>query len=152
MGIENDLLRHLPTAEQARDKILQARAQKVLADRRRMEKEEAEKRALLERLQKNSGVSDAQALKKVTAIIHKAVSNGLSEVEVYRFPSKLCTDRGVAINNGAPGWEDTLVGLPKEMHEFWKRHLRERGYRFICQIVSVPDGVLGDVAISLKWG
>jgi hypothetical protein len=152
VGIESDLLRHLPTAEQARDKILQAKAQRALAERRKQEKEAAEKIALIERLQKHSGVSDAQALKKVTAIIHKAVGNGLTEVEVYRFPSKLCTDRGVAINNAAAGWEDTLVGLPREMYEFWKRHLRERGYRFICQIADFPDGVLGDVAISLKWG
>ena len=152
MGIENNLLKHLPSAEQARDKILQAKALRALAERKRQEKEAAEKKALIERLQKHSGVSDAQALKKVTAIIHKAVSNGLGEVEVYRFPSKQCTDRGVAINNAAVGWEDTLVGLPREMYEFWKRHLRERGYRFICQIVSFPDGVLGDVAISLKWG
>jgi hypothetical protein len=152
VGIESDLLRHLPTAEQARDKILQAKAQKALAERKKQEKEAAEKKALIERLQRQSGVSDAQALKKVTAIIHKAVSDGLTEVEVYRFPSKLCTDRGLAINNAAPGWEDTLVGLPKEMYEFWKRHLRERGYRFRCQIANFPDGVLGDVAISLKWG
>ena len=151
MSIENDLLGLLPTAEQARGKILEARAQKALAERKKLEKEAAEKRALIARLQKHSGVSDAQALKKVTAIIHKAVSNGLTEVEVYRFPSKLCTDRGVAINNSVQGWEDTLVGLPREMYEFWKRYLRERGYRFICQIVSFPDGVLGDVAISLKW-
>ena len=91
-----------------------------MAERKRQEKEAAEKKALIERLQKHSGVSDAQALKKVTSIIQKAVSNGLSEVEVYRFPSTLCTDRGVAINNPHAGWEETLVGLPKEMYEFWQ--------------------------------
>jgi hypothetical protein len=150
-AIEEDLLKLLPTAEQARDKILQAKAQKLLAERKRQEKEAAEKKALIDRLQKRSGVSDAQALKKVTAIIQKAVSNGLNEVEIYRFPSRLCTDRGIAINNQSPGWEETLVGLPKEMYEFWKRHLRGRGYKFICHIADFPNGVLGDVAISLKW-
>lgn len=151
-AIEDDLLRLLPTAEQARDKILQAKAQKLLAERKKREQAEAEKRALANRLQKRSGVSDAQALKKVTSIIQKAVSNGVTEVEVYRFPSSLCTDRGVAINNQLPGWEETLVDLPREMYEFWKRHLRARGYRFTCQIVDFPGGVLGDVSVSLKWG
>ena len=151
-AIEDDLLKLLPTADQARDKILQSKAQKLMAERRRQEKEAAEKRALVERLQKSSGVSDAQALKKVTSIIQRAVSNGLTEVEVYRFPSALCTDRGVAINNRSPGWEETLVGLPKEMHDFWKRHLRDRGYRFTCYIADFPNGTLGDVAIALKWG
>jgi hypothetical protein len=151
-ALENDLLRLLPTADQARDKILQAKAQKLLAERKKQEKEIQEKKALIDRLQKGSGVSDAQALKKVTGIIQKAVSNGLAEVEVYRFPSRLCADRGVAINNQSPGWEDTLVGVPREMYEFWKRHLREKGYKLSCQIVTFPDGVLGDAALSLRWG
>ena len=81
-------------------------------------------------------------------------------IEVYSLPSypfrrrqsKLCTDFGVAINNEHKGWESTLAGLPKEMYEFWRRHLREKGYRFICQVVDYPGGVLGDVSITLKWG
>ena len=150
-AIEDDLLKHLPTAEQARDKILQSKAQKLLAERKRLEKEAAEKKALIDRLQKRSGVSDAQALKKVTSIIQKAVSNGFSEVEVYRFPSAMCTDRGVAINNRTAGWEETLVGLPKEMYDFWHRHLRGRGYKFTCSIADFPNGTLGDVAVTLKW-
>jgi hypothetical protein len=35
------------------------------------------------------------------------VSNGKTEVQVYRFPNQLCTDNGRAINQ-EPGWEDTL--------------------------------------------
>jgi len=149
--IENDLLGFLPTAEQARQKINQAKAQKQATQRRNQARAAAEKEALLERLQKPSNVSDAQALKKVTSVIQRAVSNGLTGVEVYRFPSKLCTDLGIAINNQHAGWEETLVGIPKEIHQFWKRHLRDRGYRLTCGIVDFPNGALGDVSMSLNW-
>src|SRR4051794_13992133 len=98
-GIENELLNLLPTAEQARRKIAQAKTQRLMIEQKNQEKALVEKRALLERLQKPSNVSDAQALKKVTRIIQRAVSDHLTGVEVYQFPSSLCTDRGVAINN-----------------------------------------------------
>jgi hypothetical protein len=150
-AIEDDLLKLLPTAEQARDKIIQAKTQRLLAEKKRHEQEAGDKRALIQRLEKGSKVSDKQVLKRVIAIIHQAVTNGLTEVEVYRFPSALCADRGIAINNQSPGWEETLVGLPREMYEFWERHLRSRGYKFVCRVVDFPNGVLGDIAVSLKW-
>ena len=71
---------------------------------------------LLEKITKPSGVSDEEALRRVAAIIERAVSNGLTEVQVYRFPNALCTDRGRAINQQESGWETTLTGLPKEMY------------------------------------
>jgi hypothetical protein len=63
---------------------------------------------LIERLTKPSGLSDEQVMKKAAAIIERAAKNGLSEVQVYRFPNALCTDRGRAINQQEPGWENTL--------------------------------------------
>jgi hypothetical protein len=145
-------LNQLPTAEQARATLVEAKTKKILAEQKLKTQAAADKKALIERLQKPSGVSDAQALTRVTSMVQRAVKNGLSEVEVFRFPSRLCSDLGIAINNEHKGWESTLTGLPKEMYEFWKRHLRERGYRLICQIVDYPGGMLGDVSITLKWG
>ena len=104
---------------------------------------EAEKKMLLEKITKPSGVSDEEALRRVAAIIERAVSNGLTEVQVYRFPNALCTDHGRAINQQEPGWETTLTGLPKEMYEFWERQLRPRGYKIKVQIVDFPDGMPG---------
>jgi hypothetical protein len=63
----------------------------------------------------------------------------------------MCTDRGRAINQQEAGWEQTLTGLPKEMYEFWGRQLRPRGYKIRFQIVDFPDGMPGDVGITLKW-
>ena len=51
-----------------------------------------------------------------------------------------------------PGWETTLTGLPKELFEFWKQYLQPRGYKIKFQIVDFPDGMPGDVGITLNWG
>ena len=74
-----------------------------------------------------------------------------TEVQVYRFPNALCTDHGRAINQQEQGWETTLTGLPKEMYQFWERQLRARRYKIKFQIVDFPDGMPGDVGITLKW-
>jgi molybdopterin-biosynthesis enzyme MoeA-like protein len=141
----------LPTAQQVMEKLALAEAEKAAATARKQAELESEKKMLLEKITKPSGVSDDEALRRVAAIIERAVSNGLTEVQVYRFPNDLCTDRGRAINQQEPGWETTLTGLPKEMYEFWERQLRPRGYKLKCQIVDFPGGMPGDVGITLKW-
>src|SRR4249919_2538030 len=141
----------VPTAQQVMEKLALAEAEKAAATARRQAELESEKKMLLEKITKPSGVSDDEALRRVAAIIERAVSNGLTEVQVYRFPNDLCTDRGRAINQQEPGWETTLTGLPKEMYEFWERQLRPRGYKLKCQIVDFPGGMPGDVGFTLKW-
>jgi hypothetical protein len=74
---------------------------------------EAEKKALIEKFSKPSGVSDGERLARAAVIIKRAANNGLTEVEVARFPNQLCTDRGRAINQREPGWEKTLTGYPE---------------------------------------
>ena len=141
----------LPTAQEAMEKLALAEAEKASAALRKQSEAEAEKKMLLEKLTKPSGVSDEEALRRVGIIIERAVSNGLTEVQVYRFPNALCTDHGRAINQQEQGWETTLTGLPKEMFQFWERQLRPRGYKIKFQIVDFPDGMPGDVGITLKW-
>jgi hypothetical protein len=141
----------LPTAQEVMEKLALAEAEKASAAVRKQSDAEAEKKMLLEKLTKPSGVSDEEALRRVGVIIERAVSNGLTEVQVYRFPNALCTDHGRAINQQEPGWETTLTGLPKEMFQFWERQLRPRGYKIKFQIVDFPDGMPGDVGITLKW-
>jgi hypothetical protein len=103
-------------------------------------------------LKKPSGLSDDEVMKKAAAIIERAAKNGLTEVQVYRFPNSLCTDRGRAINQQEPGWEETLTGIPKEIYQFWDRCLRPLDYRLRAEIVDFAGGVPGDVGITLKWG
>jgi len=76
----------------------------------------------------------------------------LTEVQVCRFPSKLCTDYGRAINQQESGWEITLTGFPKEIHQLWAKYFRERGYKLRVEIVDFPGGMPGDVGMTLKWG
>ena len=143
----------LPTAKQIMQQLALSEAEKAEAESRRQAKVDAEKKALIDRLTKSSGVSDEEALKRVGLIIQRAMKNGLTEVEVTRFPNVLCADRGRAINNNLePGWEKTLTGLPKEMYEFWDRQLRPRGYKVRYEVVDFSGGIPGDIGITLKWG
>jgi hypothetical protein len=147
----DDLSKLLPTAQEVMEKLALAEAEKASAAARKHAEAEAEKKVLLEKISKPSGVSEEERMKRAAAIIERAVASGLTEVQVYRFPNTLCTDRGRAINQQEPGWETTLTGLPKELYEFWNRHLRPRGYKLRVQIVDFPDGVPGDVGMTLKW-
>jgi hypothetical protein len=143
----------LPTAQDAMKKLALAEAEKAREAVRQKEKADAEKKALLDQLANPPAISDEEALERAAAIINRAVNNGLIEVEVLRFPNVLCTDRGRAINNNLePGWEKTLTGLPKQMYQFWDRHLRPLGYNIRVQIVDWSGGVPGDIGFSLKWG
>src|SRR3984893_11898658 len=119
----------LPSAVDCRKKIALTEAEKASALVRRQAAEEAEKRELLERFEKPSGVSDEERLKRVASIIQRAVDNGLTEIVVGRFPNTLCTDRGRAINQQEPGWENTMTGIPKEIFQLWVDYLKPRGYR-----------------------
>lgn len=148
---EEKLSKVLPSAKEMMEKLALAEAEKAEAATRRQAEVEAEKKLLLEKIAKPSGVSDEEAMERVAVIVQRAVSNGQTEVQVYRFPNQLCTDHGRAINQQEPGWEKTLTGLPKEMYEFWGRRLRPLGYKLKVQIVDWPGGMPGDVGITLKW-
>jgi hypothetical protein len=141
----------LPTAKDLMKRIALKEAEEASEYVRRQSAAEAEKKALVERLKKPSGVSDEEAIRRVTVIIQRAVGNGLTEVQVFRFPNRLCTDGGRAINNQEPGWESTLTGVPKEIYQFWSRQLRPKGYKLRCQIVDFPNGMPGDVGVTLSW-
>ena len=152
MATTDDLSTLVPSAKSLLQKIAVAEAEKASEEMRRRSLEEAEKKALVDRLSKPSGLSDEEVMKKAAAIIQRAAQNGLTEVQVYRFPNTLCTDRGRAINQQEPGWEATLTGIPKEIYEFWHRRLRPLEYKLRVQIVDFPGGVPGDVGMTLKWG
>jgi hypothetical protein len=141
----------LPTAIQARERLALAEAEKAAEAVRLKEKADAEKKALIEALSKPSGISEEEAFKRAAAFINRAIGNGLTEVEVLRFPGALCTDGGRAINNREPGWETTLTGLPKEMYDFWHKHLRLQGYKARAQVVNFPNGIPGDIGMTVSW-
>ncbi|HSS82298.1 MAG TPA: hypothetical protein VLL30_00785, partial [Reyranella sp.] len=116
------------SAQELRKKIAIAEGERASAAMKKLDAAEAEKKALLDKMSRPSGLSDDEVLEKASIIINRAVENGLSAVQVYRFPHTLCTDNGRAINQAEEGWEKTLTGIPKEIYEFWQRQLKPRGY------------------------
>jgi hypothetical protein len=142
----------LPSAADCNKKMALVEAEKASEQMRAQAAVEAEKKALFDKLKGPSGVSDDERMKRAAAIINRAVNNGLTEVEVGRFPNSVFTDRGRAINQQEAGWEQTLTGLPKELFEFWKQYLQPKGYRLRYQIVDWPEGKPGDIGITLSWG
>jgi hypothetical protein len=141
----------LPTAKEIRKQAAIKEAEKADQAARAAAAAEAEKRALIEKLSKPSGLSEEEKVQLASSVIRRAVQNGLSEVQVYRFPNILCTDKGRAINQMEPGWEKTLTGIPKEIFQLWTDYLKPRGYRISYQIIDFSGGVPGDIGITISW-
>jgi hypothetical protein len=142
----------LPTAKEIQRQTAIADAEKAEQYVQKLAAAEAEKRALIEQLSKPSVLSEEDKIQLAATVIQRAVRNGLSEVQVYRFPNSLCTDRGRAINQREPGWEKTLTGIPREIFQLWSDYLKPRGYRILYQIIDFPGGMPGDFSIVLSWG
>ncbi|MBR0693334.1 hypothetical protein [Bradyrhizobium lablabi] len=142
----------IPNASVIQKEAALKEAEKADEYARRAAAAEAEKRALIERLSKPSGLTEEEKVKLASTVIQRAVRNGLTEVQVYRFPNTLCTDKGRAINQMEPGWEKTLTGIPKEIYQLWADYLKSRGYRIRYQIIDFPGGVPGDIGVVIAWG
>jgi hypothetical protein len=141
----------LPSAGDVMKKIALAEAEEASKEAAKFAAAEAEKKALLDLYTKASGVSDEEGIKRAIKIIERAVSNRKTEVQVCRFPNRICTHKGRAINQQEPGWENTLTGVPKEIYQLWAKYFRERGYKLRVEIIDFPSGMPGDVAMTLKW-
>jgi hypothetical protein len=142
----------LPSAKDLMRKIALAEAEKASEEMRNRSAADAEKAALIKQLSNPSGVSEEEGIQRAIKIIERAASNGLTEVQVFRFPSQLCSDRGRAINQQETGWERTLTGVPREIYELWHKQFRDRGYKLRVQIIDFPGGMPGDVGMTLGWG
>jgi hypothetical protein len=141
----------IPSAKQIQKEAALKEAQKAEDYAKRKAAADAEKQKLIDKLSQPSGLSEEDKIKLAATVIQRAVRNGLSEVEVYRFPNSLTTDRGRAINQMEKGWETTLTGIPKEIFQLWSDYLQPRGYRIRYQIVDFAGGVPGDVGVTISW-
>ena len=139
------------SAKELMTKIAKVEGEKASKAMKVHEAAEAEKQAMLDRLARPSGLSDDEVMEKAAIIVNRAVENGMTSVQVFRFPNHICTDNGRAINQVEDGWENTLTGVPKEIYEFWKRQLKPRGYHIRYEIIDYPGGMPGDVGIFLSW-
>ena len=142
----------LPMAVEIKRQAAIADAEKAEQYAQKLAAAEAEKRALIERLSKPSGLLEEEKIQLAATVIQRAVRNGLSEVQIYRFPNSLCTDLGRAISQRNPGWEKTLTGIPREIFQLWSDYLKPRGYRILYQIIDFPGGMPENISIVLSWG
>ena len=141
----------VPSAKEVMQQIALAEAEEVKKQARAQAEADAEKKALIDQLSKPPGTSDEEAIRRGLEIIHRAIKNRVTEVEIIRFPNELCTDKGRAINQQEPGWENTLTGTPKEIYQFWDKYFRPRGYKLRVQIVDFPGGLPGEIAMTVSW-
>ena len=141
----------IPTAKEIQKEAALKASEKAEEHARRFAAAEAEKRAMIDELSKPSGLSEEEKVQLASTVIQRAVRNGLSEVQIYRFPNSLCTDHGRAINRMAKGWETTLTGIPKEIYQLWSDYLQPRGYHIRYRSVDVPGGMPGDISITINW-
>ncbi|HYR67202.1 MAG TPA: hypothetical protein VEP47_13770 [Reyranella sp.] len=139
------------SAKELAAKVAEEQKQKALAAEKAHAAEEKTKKALLEKLRQPVGLSDDELLEKAAILINRAVESGQTSVQVFRFPHTLCTDNGRAVNQAEPGWEKTLVGEPKQLYELWQRQLKPKGYHLRFEIIDYPNGMPGDVGITLSW-
>lgn len=81
-----------------------------------------------------------------------AAAHGETELSVLRFPAKLCSDGGRAINAPEPDWPATLRGEAAEAYLRFERELKPLGFHLIARVLDFPDGFIGDIGLFLYWG
>lgn len=86
------------------------------------------------------------------AAARHAAESGLAEWALMRFPAALCTDGGRAVNVPDPTWPATLRGKAALVYLRWRQELQPEGFRMSARIATFPDGLPGEIELSLAWG
>jgi hypothetical protein len=124
---------------------------KAAEELRHMREQEDKQKAVLEEFHKPPARTPDQLMKQVMQLVEHAAERGQSEIQIYRFPNALCTDKGRAINNSEPDWERTLEGRPRDGFEFWRDHLKPLGFGLKAEVLEYPGGMPGDIGFFLTW-
>ena len=128
------------------DELETAKAKEALErHRKEQEEESALRQAFMERELR------PDAIERFNTRVRRAAEQGQHEIEIGRFPSEYCTDRGRAINNFEAGWPETLTGVARRAYDTFKLHLEPQGYKMRAQILNYPDGGLGEVGLYIGW-
>lgn len=109
---------------------------------------ERDRRAHFDFLAREFTERDRQHVKD---LIGAAVHQGAFEAEVLRFPGWYLEDRGRAINNGEPDWPRSLVGYGKCFYDAFVDLMQPLGYRIEARVLDYPHGMIGDIALFMKW-
>jgi len=139
------------SAADLRRRMAEREAAKAAEEQRHIKEQEEKQKAVMAEFHKPPERTPDQLMQLVTQLVNRAAERGQSEVQVYRFPNSLCTDRGRRINNSEPDWEKTLEGRPKAAYEFWHEHLRPLGFHLRAEVLEYPGGMPGDIGFILTW-
>jgi len=132
-------------------RMAEREAAKAAEELRRMREQEEKQKAVMAEFHKPPERTPEQLLHFVQQLVNHAAEAGQTEVQVYRFPNEMCSDRGRRINNSEAGWEETLEGRPKAAYEFWHDHLRPLGFHLKAEVLDYPGGMPGDIGFFLTW-
>jgi hypothetical protein len=139
------------SAADLRRRMAQRETEKAAEEMRRMKEQEEKQKAVMAEFYKPPDRTPEQLLQVVMELVDRAAERGQNEVQVYRFPNSMCTDRGRKINNSELGWDETLEGRPRAGYEFWHDHLRPLGFGLKAQVLDYPGGMPGDIGFFLTW-
>jgi hypothetical protein len=139
------------SAADIRHRMAEREAARAAEELRHSKEQEEKQRAVMEEFHKPFDRSSKELMKVVMQLVSHAAEGGQTEVQVYRFPNAMCSDRGRRINNSEPNWEATLEGRPKFAYEFWRGHLRPLGFHLKAEVLEYPGGMPGDIGFILSW-
>jgi len=139
------------SAGDLRRRMAEREAAKAAEAMRARKEQEEKQKAVMEEFQKPPARTPDQLMAVLMQLVDRAAERGQSEVQIYRFPNSLCTDRGRKINNSEPEWDQTLEGRPRLGYEFWRDHLKELGFGLRAQVLDYPGGMPGDIGFFLTW-
>lgn len=139
------------SAADLRRRMAEREAAKAAEEMRHRQEQEEKQKAVMAEFHKPPDRTAEQLMQLVMLLVNKAAEHGQSEVQVYRFPNELCSDRGRRINNSEPGWDTTLEGRPRAGYEFWRDHLRPLGFHLRAQVLEYPGGMPGEIGFFLAW-
>jgi exonuclease VII large subunit len=139
------------SATELRRRMAEREAAKAAEEQRHIKEQEEKQKQVMAEFHKPPDRTPEQVMQSVMQLVNRAAERGQSEVQVYRFPNTLCSDRGRRINNSEPDWETTLEGRPKAAYEFWHEHLRPLGFHLRAEVLEYPSGMPGDIGFILTW-
>ena len=141
------------SADDVRRRMAASEASRAAERERQLKEREEKQKALIAEFHKppQPQQTPEQLMQMVMLLVSHAADQGQSEVQVYRFPSALCSDGGRRINNSEDGWAATLEGRSKFAYEFWNEHLQPLGFHLKAQVLDYPNGMPGDIGFFLTW-
>jgi hypothetical protein len=139
------------SAAELRRRMAEREAAKAAEELRHKQEQEEKQKAVMAEFHKPPDRTPEQLMQLVMQLVDRAAERGQSEVQVYRFPNQLCTDRGRRINNSEPDWPESLEGRPKLAYDFWHETLRPLGFHLRAQVLEYPGGMPGDIGFFLTW-